>query len=121
MKSMLLCLLLLPLGLYAQVVRIDSLPPQGFLLDKGWTWHAGDNPDFAKADFDDSKWESIDPTKDIHDIPPFAKTGIGWLRLKLSLSNDLQKEQFALLIKQYIASEIYPEWKVDLPVWKNKC
>ncbi len=51
---------------FAQVFRIDSLPEQGILLDKGWKYQAGDNPDWAKADFDDSKWESIDPTKEQH-------------------------------------------------------
>jgi hypothetical protein len=28
--------------------RIDFLPQQGILLDRGWKFHAGDNPDFAK-------------------------------------------------------------------------
>ncbi|MCU0339045.1 MAG: hypothetical protein MUE30_04115 [Spirosomaceae bacterium] len=46
------------------VFKIDSLPTQGILLDKGWKWHGGDNPEFAKPDFDDSAWEGIDPTKD---------------------------------------------------------
>jgi len=36
----------------SEVFRIDSIPTQGILLDKGWKWHAGDNPDFAKLDFD---------------------------------------------------------------------
>ena len=51
------------------------LPTQGILLDKGWKWQGGDNPNFAKVDFDDSKWESIDPTKDIFDLPQIPKTG----------------------------------------------
>ncbi|MFN8347767.1 MAG: ATP-binding protein [Spirosomataceae bacterium] len=108
MKSILLCLLLLPLGLYAQVVRIDSLPPQGFLLDKGWTWHAGDNPDFAKADFDDSKWESIDPTKDIMDLPQLDKESgrIGWFRLRFIINKSLTP-QLAMQIRQSGASELY--------------
>ncbi|MBL0110553.1 MAG: hypothetical protein IPP42_06715 [Saprospiraceae bacterium] len=110
MRTTIFLLTLFTLSLSAQkgeVFRIDSLPNQGILLDQGWRWHAGDNPDFAKVEFDDLAWESIDPTKDIHDISQLAKTGIGWLRLELSLSNDLQKEQFALLVRQYIASEIY--------------
>ena len=97
----------LALGQNSAVFRIDSLPTEGVLLNKGWKFHTGDNPEWAKTDFVDSAWESIDPTKDIKDIPPFAKTGIGWLRMELSLSNDLQREQFTMLIKQYIASEIY--------------
>ncbi len=110
MKRLILLLLFFSIHAFAQKSEsfyIDSLPTEGVLLDKGWKYHKGDNLDFAKADFDDSAWEGIDPTKDIYNISPFAKTGIGWLRLKLSLSKDLQKEQFALMIKQYIASEIY--------------
>src|SRR4051794_8370629 len=89
------------------VFNLSKIPAEGVLLNKGWKFQAGDNPEYADPYFDDSKWQQIDPTKDIHDIPPFAKAGICWLRLKLSLPNDLQKEQFALLIRQYIASEIY--------------
>lgn len=40
-------------------VRIDSLPQEGFLLNKGWKFRADDNPDFAKLDFDDSKWRVL--------------------------------------------------------------
>lgn len=41
----LLCLVQLFYGQQATTgFRIDSLPPQGVLLDKGWKWHAGDNP-----------------------------------------------------------------------------
>src|SRR5947209_8310830 len=79
------------------IINLSKMPVEGVLLDKGWRFHAGDNPEYANPYSDDSRWQQIDPTKDIDDIPLFAKTGIGWLRLKLSLSNDLQKEQFALL------------------------
>lgn len=46
MKHFFLFLLLLPLGISAQIVRIDSLPSQGILLDHGWKWKAEDNPAF---------------------------------------------------------------------------
>ena len=110
MKHLVICILFFATTAFSQnneIFKIDSLPTGGVLLNKGWKFHIGDNPEWAKADFDDSAWESIDPTKDFHHITPSAKTGIGWLRLEFSLSNDLQEEQFAFLIKQYIASEIY--------------
>lgn len=62
MKNLLLFLFLLPLFCFSQqspVFHIDSLPPQSILIDKGWKWHTGDNPDFANFAFDDSKWESL--------------------------------------------------------------
>ncbi len=87
--------------------RIDSLPAQGVLLDKGWTFHVGDNLDWAKPDFDDSKWESIDPTKDIFELPQIHKTGqIGWLRLRLAGDSALH-QSLVLIIQQAGASELY--------------
>ena len=87
--------------------RIDSLPKQGILLDKGWKWHAGDNPDFAKIDLDDSDWESIDPTKDIIDLPQIRKAGFGWFRLRIAVDSLVGNTIVSLLVKQSIASEIY--------------
>ncbi len=92
------------------VFQIDSLPltPQGVLLDKGWKWHAGDKPDWARADFDDSKWENIDPSKDIMYLPQVRKAGIGWLRLNLHVDNSiLQKKAPAFMASQVGASELF--------------
>ena len=92
---------------FAQVFRIDSLPEQGILLDKGWKFHAGDNPDWAKADFDDSKWKSIDPTKDIMDLPQVRKAESGYLRFHFQIDSALIGRALSLKISQTIASEIY--------------
>ncbi len=102
-------LILLDLCVYAQkeVFRIDSIPQEGIFLNKGWKFHAGDNPDFAKPDFDDSKWESIDPTKDVMDLKQLKATPIIWLRLKVLPNVVLNDKLFALIIKQTGASEIY--------------
>ncbi|MFN8355027.1 MAG: ATP-binding protein [Spirosomataceae bacterium] len=89
------------------VFTIDSLPMQGVLLDKGWKWQAGDNPDFAKSDFDDSKWESIDPTKDIMNLPQVRQAEIGYLRLHLWIDSTLVGKAIALKLYQIGASEIY--------------
>ena len=96
-------------GVYAQneVFRIDSIPQQGILLDKGWKFHAGDNPDFAKPDFDDSKWESIDPTKDIDKLPQIKKAGNGYFRIKLKIDSLLFNTIVSLEANQILASEFY--------------
>ena len=58
MKYLLLFLTLFcPILLSAQkadTFRIDSLPTEGVLLDKGWKFQVGDNTDWAKPDFDDT-------------------------------------------------------------------
>ncbi|MDX2071828.1 MAG: hypothetical protein SFV55_25570, partial [Haliscomenobacter sp.] len=91
---------------------IDSLPPQGILLDKGWKWHAGDNPDYAKADFDDSSWESIDPSQDVMDLKQISKEGkIAWLRLHFTIPKTDEK-QLLMIVKHIVASEIYLNGKL---------
>jgi len=50
MRNLIFSLLLFPLLAFAQkreVFRIDSLPKEGILLNQGWKWHAGDNPEWA--------------------------------------------------------------------------
>lgn len=110
MKRSIIILLLFSSHLFAQktnVFRIDSIPQKGILLDKNWKWHTGDNPDFAKADFDDSSWKAIDPTNDIMSLPQISKNGdISWLRLTLVVDSIL-KDQLVMMIQQSGASEIY--------------
>ena len=100
--------LFLPASQAQSVFRIDSLPANGVLLDKGWKFHAGDNPEWAKPAFDDAKWADIDPTKGIFDLPQLdRRTGrIGWLRLRLRLDSILT-QQLVLQIRQSGASEVY--------------
>lgn len=57
--------------------RIDSLPAQGVLLDKGWTWHRGDNPAWAKPDVDDARWDTLNPTQDISSLTKLPRQDIG--------------------------------------------
>ena len=114
MKKTVAILLFLSFNAVAQqaAFRIDSLPKQGINLDKGWKWHAGDNPDFAKAEFDDGKWESIDPTKDIYYLPQTEKESVGWLRIHLSIDSLLLNRPLAFLLKQTAASELFLNGKL---------
>jgi len=110
MKKALLFLLLLPVFAFAQqrdVFRIDSLPNEGILLDKGWKWHAGDNPEWAKPGFDDAKWGEIDPIKDIMDIPQLWSNDIVWFRLHLKIDSTFSNRSLALLVVQTGASEFF--------------
>ena len=92
---------------FTQVFHIDSLPKQGILLDKGWKWHAGDNPDFAKIDFDDSDWEWINPTKDLNDLSQIRQNPIGWFRIRFQIDSSLLNKPLTFQVSQAIASEIY--------------
>ncbi len=113
MKKILLLLLVLPVYIFAQqreVFRIDSLPKEGVVLNKGWRWHIGDDPDFAKFNFDDSQWESIDPSQEVSSMPVIPK-GINWFRLHLSINQDLLN-QMVIMVRQSGASEIYINGKL---------
>ncbi|MFN8256283.1 MAG: ATP-binding protein [Bacteroidales bacterium] len=91
----------------ADITNLTHLLPDGVVLNSNWKLCLGDNPDFAKPDFDDSYWKPIDPTADINEIPKEAKTGINWLRLKLNVNNDEKNFQYAFIINQMVASEFY--------------
>src|SRR6476659_869909 len=78
---------------------LKNLPSEGILLDKGWKFHAGDNPDYVKPNYDDSKWQDINPTLDVQELPQ-VKQGIVWFRLRLFVDTNLSKEQLALTIEQ---------------------
>ncbi|MBD0288911.1 MAG: hypothetical protein ICV79_26330, partial [Flavisolibacter sp.] len=65
-KSLLLicCLFFAAVRLYAQnamdtLIHIQQIPKGGILLDKGWKFRAGDNPEWAKPQYNDKDWQVI--------------------------------------------------------------
>src|SRR4030095_10815040 len=90
----------------ANVLRIDSLPEEGVLLNQDWKFLVGDNPAYANSEYDDGAWETINPTLDIYDLPQIRKSGTVWFRLRLLVTTSLDR-QLALIIQQSGASEIY--------------
>ena len=115
MRWLLLLVLLLNgfavLGQVTSAFVIHKLPQQGVLLDKNWKWQAGDNPQWAKPEFDDRRWQPIDPTKDIMDLPQVRRSSVGWFRLRFSLKDSIP-HQLALMVWQAGASEIYLDGKL---------
>ena len=108
MKHLILLIFIFPSFAFAQkkdAFRIDSIPLEGLLLNKEWKWHSGDNPDWAKIDFDDSKWEGIDPTRVIPELPPNISNQPLWLRLKFN--NSINRNCLILSLKQSGATEIF--------------
>lgn len=131
MKQLFILFLLFSLNATAQkseAFRIDKLPEPnhywgilatrpslyslelGILLDKGWKFQSGDNPDFAKINFDDSQWQSVNPAQNFHGIPNIQK-GISWFRIYLQFSPTIERD-LAMLIEQNGASEVYLNGKL---------
>jgi hypothetical protein len=86
---------------------ITGLPSAGILLDQGWQYHAGDNPLWAKPEYDDSNWQPINPAEDIRDLEPIWQAPIGWFRIRLTVDSTVRRQSLALLIGQTGASEIF--------------
>ncbi|WP_240731429.1 ATP-binding protein [Hymenobacter radiodurans] len=92
----------------ADTIRtINRLPKNGLLLEKGWRYHVGDNPEWAKPGFDDRVWDTISPTWSQRDLPPRLMNGINWLRLRFRLGDSLRQQALLVQISQLGAMEIY--------------
>ena len=110
MKYLSIVLLLFPFALLAQdstAFLIDSLPSEGLFLDSGWKWHEGDNPDWAKAGFDDSNWEDIDLTKQLPDLPQVGAAEIGWFRIHIDVDSMAFNTPFSASLSVMGAAEVY--------------
>jgi hypothetical protein len=53
-----------------------------------WLLHAGDDPDYARPDFDDSHWTRFDPTTSLKTIFPGGHPEIVWYRLHVKVAPD---------------------------------
>lgn len=78
------------------------------VLSHGWKYIMDDNSVYARPLFNDSQWKPIKADLDIHDsLPDDAKNGVGWMRLRFHVAENLRGAHLALGIKQSVASEIY--------------
>ncbi len=90
-----------------QIIAFSTIAVNGIELNKGWKFRAGDNRAYALPDYDDSKWQPINPTPDIYDLPQMRNTSIGWIRIHFRVDSTLLNKPLAFQIRQHLASEIY--------------
>jgi sigma-B regulation protein RsbU (phosphoserine phosphatase) len=83
------------LAISGLVLGATSLPAQTFdatSLDKPtqlgmpWLIHAGDDPAYARADFDDSGWTLFDPYNSLTTVYGRSRPSVVWYRLHLKVS-----------------------------------
>ena len=92
----------------AQIFQLDSIPAQtGIILNEGWKFHVGDDPQWAKVGFDDASWKLVNPAAMLHKLPTVKKAGIVWFRLKMKVDSSLMNERLAMELNTQGASEIY--------------
>ena len=104
------CLVNLP-GL-AQVFQLDSLPKGGVLIDKGWRWQVGNNPNWAAPTFDDSHWDTIPAFAAADKLRGFKQTQAGWVRVSVEVGPALTGRPLAVRIYQRAAAVIYLDGKL---------
>ncbi|CAN5617812.1 hypothetical protein BH23BAC1_BH23BAC1_04280 [soil metagenome] len=94
------------------VFHLSNLEGQTVTLNQGWKFHPGDDPAWAGPAFDDSRWQSIHPTTDIHYLAELREAEIGWFRLHLDVDSVLLNIPLAMVIFQRGASEIFLNGKL---------
>ncbi len=85
-----------------------------YVLTDGWKHHPGDQSEWAKSDFDDQAWDTLDSlqTRLGHEVlEEVGWKGIGWFRLHLKVEPELWGQLLAMLFMQTGASEIYLDGK----------
>ena len=82
---------------------IDRLPATGLLLDKGWRYHPGGNPAWARPDFDDSGWDTLNPRT----LARAAQPGVYWLRRRFRLGDSLRQRTLVLQLSRLGTADLY--------------
>jgi sigma-B regulation protein RsbU (phosphoserine phosphatase) len=72
-------------GLQAQTFDASDLHDPTNLATK-WLVRAGDDPAYARPDFDDSGWMKFDSTKDLRDLFPHDHPEVVWYRLHVKVA-----------------------------------
>lgn len=73
-----------------------------------WKFQAGDDPERARPDYDDSEWDVISTNLTQADLAFIDWNGIGWFRKDFIAAPELTGRPIALLIDRHLgASEIY--------------
>ena len=71
-------------------------------FDAGWVMHTGDNPDWAKAEFDDSEWKAVEVGSPWEEAGYADYDGYAWYRIHVHIPQQWQERDrhgfFSLLV-----------------------
>lgn len=95
-----------------KLTPIASIPMFGYTLSNHWKWHVGDNPLWAKPNFNDSLWEQLSVLESVDEFPKLRESEIAWFRRPIQVTQALVNQPLAISIKQMGASEIYLDGKL---------
>lgn len=91
---------------------INDKVKNGLELDENWRFRIGDNPDWAKPEFDHSKWDTAYFPVTIESLIPFQYKGNVWFRSTFKITQKEISKSLSLLVKQFGASEVYIDGKL---------
>jgi signal transduction histidine kinase len=101
------CMVITIASFSQEVFHLKKIEKGGITLDKAWKFHAGDDPAWSNPGYDDSNWENLDPTLELHHLPQVREAEIGWFRLKLEVDSSLADERLTMISSILGAAEIY--------------
>lgn len=112
-----MCLLMLP---SSGLVASAQTHRQRISLDDSWTFHLGDEVEFASSDYDDSQWRVLNVPHDWAIESDFSQEapagpnggalpgGIGWYRKRIVLDmHDLTQQLYLLFDGVYMQASVY--------------
>ena len=88
-------------------IDLEATHERYLILEDGWRFTSGDNPQWSSPDFDDSSWLEHDSRFEPDELIGDPWIGIGWFRLRLTVDESLAAHALVFYIHQVGASEIY--------------
>lgn len=89
--------------------------PRGMELDAGWVFRAGDNPEWADPQLDDSSWDEVNGTR-FNDAAPPGWDGTGWFRLHIAVGPEYVRRLLLVHIRRVGSAEAFVDGK-RLELW----
>ncbi len=93
-------------------MRIDSIPETGRFIDRGWRWHPGDNPAWAGATVNDSRWDTVKFGASVKDLTQLEKSRVGWFRCTFIIDSAVLSLPLALRVWHSGAAEVFLDGKL---------
>lgn len=90
-----------------EALVLKELTDKGTVLNKGWTFHSGDDPRYAALNFEGGEGIPVDPTLWLGQLPAVKKAGVGWFRLKMQVDSSLKGKTVGVMLSLFGAAEIY--------------
>ena len=101
------CMIIAVSSFGQEVFHLKKIEEGGITLDKAWKFHPGDDPAWSNPGYDDSIWENLNPTLELHHLPQVREAQIGWFRLKMDVDSSLADERVTMISSILGAAEIY--------------